>query len=56
MLVTLLDGTGNALTESDGLNNFSYSFQIDSISPKTGGFFGETLLTITGKNFLPGDG
>ena len=54
--VNFLDGTGDAVADDPLMSAFDYSFQIDSISPSVGSFYGGTLLTITGQNFLTGSG
>ena len=42
------DGVGDAVIISPEMGHFSYSFQIDSVSPSEGSFYGGTLLTIVG--------
>ena len=54
--VNFLDGTGDAVADDPLMSAFDYSFQIDSISPSVGSFYGGTLLTISGQNFLTGSG
>lgn len=44
---------GYAIKNPLAANDFTYEVIITSISPKSGSIYGGTLLTITGKNFLP---
>ncbi len=46
-------GFGSAFTSSPTANDFVYEVVIDSVSPTTGSYEGGTLLTITGRNFVP---
>jgi hypothetical protein len=39
-----------------GVNKFSYEFRVDSVGPSSGSYYGGTLLTITGQNFMTGKG
>ena len=48
VIVNYPEGEGDALLGTPGVNNFSYSFHIDSVSPTSGSLLGGTLLTITG--------
>ncbi len=54
--VNFPDENGDAVAATVGADLFTYSFQIDSISPSNGSYYGGTLLTIKGKNFLTGSG
>lgn len=51
--VTLVSGAGDSQPATLGADLFSYSFTITSVTPNSGGFYGGTLLTITGTNFSP---
>lgn len=48
----LKNGFGYANAINDTANQFTYEAVIDSIVPSTGSYFGGTLLTITGRNFV----
>lgn len=47
------EGFGNAIPVNSTANDFVYETVIDSITPANGSYFGGTLLTITGRNFVP---
>ena len=47
------EGFGNAIAIPRDVNDFTYEVYITSISPSTGSIGGGTLITITGKNFVP---
>ena len=49
------EGVG-AVAVTPGENAFRYETTITAVSPSTGSYFGNTLLTITGTNFLTGSG
>jgi hypothetical protein len=46
-------GFGNAISTPLTANDFKYEVVIDSISPTSGSITGGTLITITGRNFVP---
>jgi len=46
-------GFGNAVPNPTTANDFTYEVVIDSISPNIGSIGGGTLITITGRNFVP---
>lgn len=46
-------GSGYATVNPVTANDFTYEVVITSVSPLTGSYNGGTLLTITGKNFVP---
>jgi hypothetical protein len=46
-------GFGNAVPNPTTANDFAYEVTIDSISPNIGSIGGGTLITITGRNFVP---
>jgi hypothetical protein len=46
-------GFGNAIPTTTTANDFTYEVVIDSISPTSGSIGGGTLITITGRNFVP---
>lgn len=48
-----IPGNGDSVPATTNANRFRYLFNINSISPQTGSFYGGTLLTITGVNFSP---
>ena len=50
----ILTGFGYAVPSAVGVNAFSYSFQIDSISPSSGSYYGGNVINIAGQNFLTG--
>ena len=39
---------GDSIAAGANTNAFSYKFTVSSISPQTGSYYGNTLLTITG--------
>ena len=43
---------GDSIAAGANTNAFSYKFTVSSISPQTGSYYGNTLLTITGENFV----
>lgn len=47
------DGFGSAVSIPATANDFTYEVIIMGISPTSGSIGGGTLLTITGKNFVP---
>lgn len=47
------EGFGNAIAIPGTVNDFTYEVYITSISPSSGSIGGGTLITITGKNFVP---
>ena len=51
-----ITGTGDAVPSGAGANSFAYSFQIDSISPSSGSYYGGNVLNIAGQNFLTASG
>ena len=54
--VNVRKGTdGNAIANPSTATDFTYEVSIDTISPTTGSISGGTLITITGKNFIPTD-
>ena len=46
-------GSGYASVNPVTANDFTYEVVITSVSPLTGSYNGGTLLTITGRNFVP---
>jgi len=46
-------GFGNAIAIPLTANDFAYEVFIGSITPATGSYNGGTLLTISGRNFVP---
>jgi hypothetical protein len=47
------EGFGNAIAASETANSFAYEVRITGVSPGSGSIGGGTLITITGKNFVP---
>lgn len=43
---------GDSIAGSANSNIFNYAFTVSSVSPSTGSIYGNTLLTITGQNFV----
>ena len=46
-------GFGNAIANPTSANNFAYEVLVTGVSPSSGSIGGGTLITITGKNFVP---
>jgi hypothetical protein len=46
-------GFGNAIATPSTTNDFAYEVSITNVSPSSGSIGGGTLITITGKNFVP---
>lgn len=46
-------GFGNAIANPTTANDFVYEVLITGVSPNTGSIGGGTLITISGKNFVP---
>jgi hypothetical protein len=42
---------GDSIPATVGADAFTYAFTVFSVSPSTGSYYGNTLLTITGENF-----
>ena len=49
------NGFGNIPAVPATANDFVYEVTIDGITPTTGSYYGGTLITITGKNFVDND-
>ncbi len=47
------EGFGNAIANPTTANDFVYEVVIESVTPNTGSISGGTLITITGRNFVP---
>jgi hypothetical protein len=52
-VVITVSGLGNAIANPNNANAFVYESVITNVSPATGSAYGGTLLTISGRNFVP---
>lgn len=51
--VTIPTASGDSIANPIGADTFDYVNSITSIAPLTGSYYGGTLITITGTNFIP---
>jgi hypothetical protein len=52
-VIVTVSGLGNAIPNPSNANSFVYETVITDVSPTNGSAYGGTLLTITGRNFVP---